>query len=1306
MATTNNPRVIYCGRSGRYQNCQWLTYDFSEPDVYRRYPHVLNVLARHVMSQIRGLHESGAVVVSMQYHLVGAAGWIDGGHSMTQSPGHSLTNVRIECLNDLLRLLGTFLADRENLDERYSENYFELSKSQSPASTYMAVARVRFRLYIPIIIELIGDRQSHLMQSALHQNAGTPGACLWNAIRHQNSKRPDLTKVTDDDFMRQTGIGSEGIKVRELEQVEQRFVHRNRRGVEDRLNFVVFDCRFNLLRLPPMKPKEQQNRKYYTMLVLFNNHFYSPKSPQLGVEMMKRGLGLIEAWFDDQIKSTPEQTKKRAYDLFRTYQTLLPDRHAFHRAIRNRIGGDPQAHRKYLGLMKYAWKPGRAAGDAPPGSRHIVKSPVIKALGFPETSTPTLDPMDEAVTAVSVIESHPAIVTRGDEEEGRFAPSMENVVVFDIETLSTEEEPGRFLTYAVEWRSSKERRLLEAQTVGDLGGRLIWTAVQDFLRLAASSTEKPFYVYAYNGSRFDNIAVIYEILARSKKDVPTDPLETNGKMIRFEYNGLVFVDLCLITMSSLRKACNSYGIVTQKGDFPHRLLQNLPTKQHGIDMLNAVGTWADLEPFLDWFAECSPEDLQKRNIDEADDWVEKWKRRMKLWQYFDEHRDDKFDVRKEMRKYLRDDVDALWELVDKVGSGLTDLGCDIRKQCTVGSCATRIWQYTLEKDVPKLLDEDLARRWADCNRGGLCGPLGRLDWRRDAKRRAYKVDITSLYPSSCRNVEYIDSDGQAIKPIDPWWQSFPDPTKGWKRHDFCGQEMTTEHRRRLETMYGSVRVRFDQSRVVWPSLLKKMTCGPWQTLTYVLEGEERYTIPQIMHAFDRGARIWLRDCDYTTACFNPFHEYMHKFEKIKNDADLVKKELETVAARTPEEVEGLQRACYDREIAKLFLNSLLGRLNMKVDRTQHVITRSADDVVTAVFNDERFGGNLRDVQEEEIQCGDQTLFRLKFKEGDYYDHVYLFNVAPYLSAYMLGYSKILMAENMFCLKGLGAELLYTDTDSIIFAASEEQYERYASRFVPPQKTFGGMELEGVYNRVITIGPKKYICVGDDYYEYKANGIPARHNTERDLLAVFERVLEGKEVGAPQEVGYFSIKAQSNFTLKHTSGATKRLRFIMLKGSLDEDDTLCFWKNEGEFESYASNLRSIGVQREDEEEVRTALPPMTEEFVVYLLTDASSAATYFGKTTDLDRRLREHNGEVSGGAQITARDRPWRVVAKVVGFGSAREALQFEWQAQHLRPRNGPADAVLVLRECANMKKWRRHLRVVAGGAGKRRLVEP
>lgn len=69
---------------------------------------------------------------------------------------------------------------------------------------------------------------------------------------------------------------------------------------------------------------------------------------------------------------------------------------------------------------------------------------------------------------------------------------------------------------------------------------------------------------------------------------------------------------------------------------------------------------------------------------------------------------------------------------------------------------------------------------------------------------------------------------------------------------------------------------------------------------------------------------------------------------------------------------------------------------------------------------------------------------------------------------------------------------------------------------------------------------------------------------------------------------------------------------------------------------------------------------------YLLetNDGGSQKTYVGVTPDLDRRLRQHNGLLSGGAKAT-HGRQWERICHVAGFPDHTSVLQFEWRWKQL-----------------------------------------
>ena len=72
--------------------------------------------------------------------------------------------------------------------------------------------------------------------------------------------------------------------------------------------------------------------------------------------------------------------------------------------------------------------------------------------------------------------------------------------------------------------------------------------------------------------------------------------------------------------------------------------------------------------------------------------------------------------------------------------------------------------------------------------------------------------------------------------------------------------------------------------------------------------------------------------------------------------------------------------------------------------------------------------------------------------------------------------------------------------------------------------------------------------------------------------------------------------------------------------------------------------------------------------VYLL-ESSDNATYVGATIDVNRRLRQHNKEIKGGAHATGvkvdKGEIWHRVCYVKGFPDWTAALQFEWRWKQL-----------------------------------------
>ena len=87
---------------------------------------------------------------------------------------------------------------------------------------------------------------------------------------------------------------------------------------------------------------------------------------------------------------------------------------------------------------------------------------------------------------------------------------------------------------------------------------------------------------------------------------------------------------------------------------------------------------------------------------------------------------------------------------------------------------------------------------------------------------------------------------------------------------------------------------------------------------------------------------------------------------------------------------------------------------------------------------------------------------------------------------------------------------------------------------------------------------------------------------------------------------------------------------------------------------------------EEEELSTT--KTNKPCFVYLL-EATNKSTYVGATVDLNKRLRQHNKEIKGGAVATSKKvikgEQWTRICHVAGFPTWVAALQFEWRWKQL-----------------------------------------
>jgi len=93
---------------------------------------------------------------------------------------------------------------------------------------------------------------------------------------------------------------------------------------------------------------------------------------------------------------------------------------------------------------------------------------------------------------------------------------------------------------------------------------------------------------------------------------------------------------------------------------------------------------------------------------------------------------------------------------------------------------------------------------------------------------------------------------------------------------------------------------------------------------------------------------------------------------------------------------------------------------------------------------------------------------------------------------------------------------------------------------------------------------------------------------------------------------------------------------------------------------------------------------------YIIENLACGATYVGVSNDVKKRLRAHNGEISGGAKYTTgKGKGWTHVCIIHGFPTKIESMQFEWALKHVAPRNagGIKNRIKKLNILLNKERW-------------------
>ncbi len=90
------------------------------------------------------------------------------------------------------------------------------------------------------------------------------------------------------------------------------------------------------------------------------------------------------------------------------------------------------------------------------------------------------------------------------------------------------------------------------------------------------------------------------------------------------------------------------------------------------------------------------------------------------------------------------------------------------------------------------------------------------------------------------------------------------------------------------------------------------------------------------------------------------------------------------------------------------------------------------------------------------------------------------------------------------------------------------------------------------------------------------------------------------------------------------------------------------------------------------------------YLVYILK--SDNYSYVGMTNNFERRIRQHNKEIKGGARYTSKRENWYPICIIDGFPDMKSACQCEWRVK--RGKGGTIGRVKYLSEyLIKNEKW-------------------
>jgi hypothetical protein len=749
-----------------------------------------------------------------------------------------------------------------------------------------------------------------------------------------------------------------------------------------------------------------------------------------------------------------------------------------------------------------------------------------------------------------------------------------------------------------------------------------YKCINDCNQLDFGIAHKDVQVIFHNGSKFDLMFIMNFVAQPQYRKFfeVSDICQSNGAIITMTLNRHIkFIDSCKITSMSLDDLAKTYittddyGIITKlsgghvrfdqngirKDLFPYEILHG-SSREEVFQRLQNPMTKAE---FYSYFTDHSKyiekkklqcflkhQSLPERNV--ADSEVTKMINDATDF-------DETIVPMHILHAYCQNDVVLLYKGFENFRKSIwnatveTGKGIDVLKKLTLPAIAFQNWIdnldqcFTPEKNpelfaktmktdksyfqgLPKLLNQAQFEFIRESTLGGLCCNYTTMEVDcSKTKEKIQKVDVCSEYPASVIKTRLLDD-----------FKGFPMPENDGKFKEVEFRAPVTVNSEFFNKYpHGFMDVEYNDPREPYfdgnGSVGGLSLCQRHELtgrLTHFMEGRAKYPSNMVRYAMSQGVQFKCHKMLYSKTCIEPFNVFIKTWTTRKNDWDLKLDEAKNKLKQTQDETQksklkkDIKEANVQREICKLFVNSLIGKMGQKIEKSQMLPVSHENDLFalasSGIFSIHDFDST--------VQSWNENYSILKITDRNFESQTQSSKNLQYLASFAMGYSKKIILDGLRQCITLGAKPLYIDTDSISFVGDENMMKQFLDTKgrLPHLKTkelgtfepdFGsdyfGKDICH-YTKFISMGPKKVVYETKDTMKCRFGGLQMNLNQDINIADRVRRELYRDETDT-EDVWYansfmmgeshgtrFNMKATNGFKLMSYKPKDAKLKNIV------------------------------------------------------------------------------------------------------------------------------------------------------------------